>query len=436
MYKRYIAYAITSILSLFLLMFIYQYYISPIYNYNVESFGRYAYKLGNLSEIKTILSMVVLFVVVTTLPKNIFKPSDFIIVLYYNVVVIPYMALFALDLFGGLSSFIAILSFIFFHSFYYVIFLYNEKIETISVHKDKTLYYEKIFFISILAFILIFSLVMKFGLSTSVSSLLDVYTQRAIFNNSSFIYQIIFSFLSFGVALYFIYLFQLKSSILLFIVVVFISLIIFLFTGSKMVFMGLLLTLLLSIIMQRPIQSYIITISIIFIFLMSIFLFEAFNNDLLLSLFVRRTFVLVSQICGIYFEHFTIYPYSYLAKYLHFIFDLPNSVSISNEIGSTYFLDSTHANSGIVSDAYGNFGLIGVFIYTTIMFIVFKILNRLNTIYSFNITPLFFIFGISLANSSMLAVILYQIFPFIIIFISIKKLSDITLIYQEKGKLK
>ena len=402
-----------SIFMVLLICFIYQYYISPIFDGHINSFGEYGYRIGIFNIDNFIISMFFLLIINFLLPTKIINPSDFIMILYYYVVMIPYLSLYSLDLFSGLSLFISLLAFFILYTLYAIFFQNNTMYYNIeSCYNMKALY-----IIVGSAVFLILILILKFGISSSIDSILNVYSQRMLFNNSGILYQLIFYLLAFGFIPYLIYEYAKRNSLNILFIIIFFTIILFLYTGSKMVFMGTLISIILIKIMKNnQINSYTIGILINIIFIFSILLANIFNSYLVLSLFIRRTFILVAQIYGLYFEYFTVKPYNYMAKYLSFLFGWQNTKSASHVIGSTYFLDNTHANSGIISDAYANFGILGIIVYIVILFVIFKIINKLNIMYNYYLTPLIFLIAISLTNSGVIAVFIYQLLPFMIVF--------------------
>jgi hypothetical protein len=316
---------------------------------------------------------------------------------------------------------LGVISFLFLFSSYKIFFIKKEsKLLYFIFLKKRGLI---INYSLLISFLIVFFLIYKFGFKTKIDSILNVYNQRKIFNNSGILVQIAFSFLSFGFIPYFIFLYFDSKKFIYLILVTFFSLVDFMYSGSKMILFGVFFTFIIGVFMRKKdLKISTVGLFIIFLILVSIFMYLFLNKDIFLSLFVRRSMILIAQIYGLYFEYFTEYPYNFLAKYTHLL-GINNyySQSAAHIIGETYFLENTHANSGIISDAYGNFGIIGVIFYIAFLFTIFYFLNYLNKFYKKYITFLIFPLAISLTNSSVLAVFIYQIIPFLIVFYLLRK---------------
>jgi len=423
--KKYIF--LYSIIFMVLLDFVYQLFISPIFNGNVKSFGYYGYPLGSFNLLKFYYASIMLFLVNFLLPIKIQKPSDMIIMFYYFFSTIPFFSLYTLNLIDSNIFFIELVSvFIFYLLTFPAYFFYNSISLKHIIIKNLSFMSKIIIFITIGVSIILF---FKFVLHTRVNSLLNVYVQRAIFNNSGFVINYIVSFLSFGVLsfLFFIYIIKRKIKYIGFILLL--AFIIFLSTGSKLIFGSVFLILLLIKYYKGYFYSYKIGFYLILVIVVSIIFYSFFNKDILLSLLVRRTFILPAQIFNLYFSYFTFHEYNLFSAYTHTFIDTFYKASVSHVIGSTYFLPNTHANSGIISDAYANFGILGVIIFSIILCLILIILNFLNSRFGNTLTPLFAGVAVSLTNSGLLGVFIYQIFPIIFIFLTLY-------FFQRKRKLK
>jgi len=125
--------------------------------------------------------------------------------------------------------------------------------------------------------------------------------------------------------------------------------------------------------------------------------------------------IIPAQLFGLFHEYVSENEFNYLAMYTSFITG-HDKISISREIGDAYYRIGSSANNGIISDAYANFGVIGVILYSLIFVLIFKYINKLNQKNNFLITPLLVGLAISLTNSGLLAVFVYQISMLLLVF--------------------
>jgi hypothetical protein len=412
-----------SIIFILSLCFLYQDYIVPIFDRNIAAFGRYGYPSGEFSIYKFSFLLVYLFLLVPFVPIKIVKPSDLIIIIYYFVTILPFFSLFVLSL--TYSSNIEYIDFLIIYLFFLSskIFLNLKKTKKFhsifcnfySFNKDNT--YIK-YLIVLLTFLISIILYFKLGAHSLVTSVLDVYKQRLIFNHAGFLINYIVSFLSFGFLPYLLYEYYYKNKNYFMLIIIFIFyFIIFLVTGSKLVFFGFLLIIVLYYKYKRYYYSNKLGIYLLFLLLISLLFVKIFNNYVLISLFVRRLLILPAQIFNLYFQYFSIHDFNYLSAYTHNFFNTSYNESASFVIGSEYFNEGVHANSGILSDSYANFGIIGNVVYIFIFIILFRFVDKLDSYFCKVLIPLFGVIGISLTNSSLLAVIVYQILPLIFIFL-------------------
>jgi len=406
-----------------MLILIYQNLIVELYNNDVLSFGYYGYPLGTFKIIKFIFVSFIIVIINFNLPKFICRPSDLIINLYYYLVTLPFMALFSLNFYNDIGGIIGLSSFLILFILYNLFFLRTQlNIRKILYFSYNKFFNRKLLIVILLSIFIVIIFILKMGIHTKIDSLLDVYSQRKIFNNSGILVQIVFSFLSFGFIPYYIFLYFDTNKYFYLILTIIFTIIDFIYSGSKMILFGVFFTFFIGFFMKKKIlTTFIVGCFILSTIIFSFLCFYFFKIDLLLSLFIRRSMILVAQIYGLYFDYFTNHSFNFLSKYTHFLGFLDEIKSASHIIGERFFLKNTHANSGILSDAYGNFGIIGILFYILFLFFIFKILNSLNKKYKGFITFLVFPLAISLTNSGVLAVFVYQIFPFLIVFYFFRK---------------
>lgn len=109
--------------------------------------------------------------------------------------------------------------------------------------------------------------------------------------------------------------------------------------------------------------------------------FKLFGTSFFASLFVYRVLFLPSILNYCYYDFFSVREFDYYRQGIlgKLGLDSPYDTKIPYIIGETYFNDSdTFANNGLFSDAYLNFGTIGVVLFPMILIMFFKLIDSLS----------------------------------------------------------
>lgn len=110
----------------------------------------------------------------------------------------------------------------------------------------------------------------------------------------------------------------------------------------------------------------------------SLFVFVFFDEQLLISLFVRRTLYVPAQISFYYFDFFQNNPIYLSNSVLEPFFDYSYDHSPPHLIADHYFnKPEMSANNGIVADGYSHFGFFGLFIWALFFSLLLKVLDWL-----------------------------------------------------------
>jgi hypothetical protein len=130
---------------------------------------------------------------------------------------------------------------------------------------------------------------------------------------------------------------------------------------------------------------------------------------LLCSLIVERLVGLPGLLTGFYFSFFTHHPKMMLShSVLRGIFDNPYGSVPPLIIGKLYFPSSgTYANANFWADAFANFGIWGVFIFTAILGLVFWLYDSMTLDTDLRLAALMLVMpAITLANTGLLTCLL------------------------------
>lgn len=110
-------------------------------------------------------------------------------------------------------------------------------------------------------------------------------------------------------------------------------------------------------------KTYLVTKWLVIMSIVAIFSSLFFQNEWLMTISLRRVFIVPAFLDSLYFNFFkNNYMYwseSFMGKLIHYPYDMVSS----KVIGYNYFKDKTwNANNGILSDGYMNWGMMGVLI--------------------------------------------------------------------------
>ncbi|NJC19049.1 MULTISPECIES: O-antigen polymerase [Butyricimonas] len=116
----------------------------------------------------------------------------------------------------------------------------------------------------------------------------------------------------------------------------------------------------------------------ILILVSALFEYKFFNTYLIAGFGVIRSLFTPSKIDYYYYDFFQTHEFDYFRQSFLRWFGVssPYKVDIARIIGNEYYgnIDNS-ANNGLFSDAYKNFGVIGIFVFPFILVYIFKLLN-------------------------------------------------------------
>lgn len=244
----------------------------------------------------------------------------------------------------------------------------------------------------------------------SFFSLLDVYDVRAEYKDSLSDAPLILSYMvgwSGNVIIpYFAIIYIQKHKWIMFLVVILCELVFFLRTGFKSLFFGFFLVLIIYVYLNwRKINIFSISIFLSIILFIGIIIDFGTSVPFLSSFMHRRTFAIPGLLAGYYYDFFGQHKFALLG---HSIFkefsNYPYQLPPPNLIAWFYFgKPEMSANAGIWSDAYANFGVIGMFSFSALASIVFGIYDQVWSRRGLAIScAMLGILGFSLANSAFL----------------------------------
>ena len=147
------------------------------------------------------------------------------------------------------------------------------------------------------------------------------------------------------------------------------------------------------------------TSCLVIIIIISELIAKLFDIYLAHSLFTRRTILLPSLIKQYYFDFFQNHKQLLSHGFLNFLGPSNLIEKPQKLIGGLYFNNfNQYTNTGFISDAYMNFGILGTIFYSFILSLIIKFLSNLNIAPQFS--GLFLLLSLGLNNSALTTTLL------------------------------
>lgn len=119
-----------------------------------------------------------------------------------------------------------------------------------------------------------------------------------------------------------------------------------------------------------------LVIAISTISILGLIVFVTLGSDTIVTMIVRRTMLLPAQISFHYFDFFENQPIYLSNSVLSSIKDYPFEIEPAFLIGEKYYnKPDMSANNGIISDGFMQFGIIGIFMWSFVLFVILKLLD-------------------------------------------------------------
>ncbi|WML58624.1 O-antigen polymerase [Neobacillus sp. PS2-9] len=214
-----------------------------------------------------------------------------------------------------------------------------------------------------------------FRLSLSLENIYDYRSEATSFNMPTLLVYL-FSASKAINPIIIVYLFS-KKNYLLSSLFVFVQLLSFSIDGSKTVLM---ITILAALCSYYYKNIYLKKIAILFALISLVGLFEklVFGSYNIITYFIRRVMFSTNSITYSYFDFFTNNTPDYFRQgFLRFFGAESNYTSIDHLIGAIYYNNpDLGANSGLISDAIANLGLLGILIMPLLLAVLFRLFDE------------------------------------------------------------
>lgn len=367
-----------SNLIIILSLAIYRTCLDFVYNgYLIDLFGYYGFK-GENSLVHYLLSWIVListFLLLRGMLNGKIKIINIVFIFLYLVSFVPFTSMLAFD---ALSNEYYVYNII----YWFLLFIFYKVVVHIRILPSKRLTKNLsgmlIWAIGFISLSIVLFISWGYTGFRLTFDLLNVYSIRGdVINNLPTFVQYLYSASSAINPLLLI--FSLNNKNYLFSVfIIIVQLLSFGINGSKSVFFMTILTIVVYFVLEknilRTITELITSLSVI-----SILELLLLKSSYLIDFIIRRVMFLPNLISFHYYVFFTSHTPDYfkqsLLSNLGFYSDYGRIPVI---IGETYFNNGeTAANGGLISDAFQNLGLAGVFIFPAILMLFLKLLDEM-----------------------------------------------------------
>ena len=358
---------------------------------------------------------------VSYLPIDIDKPSKLVIWLIYIIAYIPICFVRA---FWGIADMNAYYLFLFYVCFglflVRMITLFPQfKIKRIPV--SGALFNGVIFFLFLIINLLVLS---NFGFIAKIVSLSEVYAQREQYkttlgdmgNYLAYLIPICSNTLN----IYFLSNGLIRKNYLLTTVAILSQLIIFSITGLKSVLFSIPFTFIIFYFFTK-VKPQGLQMLKVFIYILIGIIFLNFLNifDSSANLFLRRFMTMQGQLTSYYFDFFSTHPkcylgYSFLKKMSSYRYLTPPSEFIGFEYLGR---EGMHANVNFFADAFSNFGVVGIMLYSLLLGLILWIYDSISKQLDLKIACILAsVFALNVINTSLLISFVTHGFLFTIAF--------------------
>jgi len=370
------------ILFKILLEAVYLLYISKQYAY-------YGFTL-NVNEVKLLESYFICIIMYFLLNKNEHRPSSIVIIILFLFMMIPTLSLYWLKDESRL--------YVYFFSLSFFITSLITKLPYLKIWKIKNSNKVVIPFIVVLSLSVYYIILYYNGLpSARALDLLSVYEVRSGFNQGHWIMGYLIPWQARVLNVFLLCLGFYKKNYKLVVVALGMQLILFLMTGHKSFLFIPVLVLGLYFAIRLGSIRKLLAAGLILVLSAGLLAYYLFHVHALLSIVIRRVFFVPAQN---YFYYYDFFSHNEFVKLSHsifgFLFPYPYDMSIPNLIGLEYYNSpGMWVNTGYLADAYMNFGLLGMIIFSVVLGVVLLFTDSIikgfkNSLFTAMIVPSYF----------------------------------------------
>ncbi|MGL3044486.1 O-antigen polymerase [Acinetobacter pecorum] len=371
---------IESKLFLFIISIIYKILLDFSYISFVNPYFSYAGFNLNISNFNYVCSWLIYLFIVSLTPNVLNRLSDYFLVIFTFSVLSPLLTMFGLDY--SLSFYPIFINLIVFLTMRLLL-----KIKIFSREIGYPYIINGEFYFKAISLIMVLYLIFWYFMSGAVSNFnldmskvydfRDVNAELANFGIFSYLNSWVLKVFSLSLMAYFL----LKKKYVYFLVFFSIQCFFFGVSAHKSVLFTPFL--ILGIYLYLSKTKSLATVPLFFSFLILICLgFFYFNNNIMLSsIFIRRMFFVPNYLTYEYFSFFQLNGFAWWTNSFSFLGGAIYPEGIPQTIGNSLSLteDGARANNGFISSGFAQAGVFGVFLYTTLLIFILKLIDKFSS---------------------------------------------------------
>jgi len=354
----------------FLSIFLYKFILDLSYYFIISSVWSYSKFELHVNGMKLFESYFLLVVIFILIPKSSKKLSNIMIWLLILLSYVPMLTLFALKDEPRIFMYAVT-------AFWLTVFLlsHTPSVDLTILDRSRVIIYTLFVCLSIFVFLMIYR---YSGFSFNLD-LTKVYEIRSKFSELKIpLAGYLFVWLGYIVNPLFFALFYIKRKWILVAFIVSLQLLLFSSTGNKTFLFALVFVLALMWVMTRKYPLAYMAMGLVGIVSLGILSCWLVGDVWISSLFTRRTLLDQPQQYFFYYDFFSKNGFTFLSQ--HHIFslflDYPYPLDPPHLIGKIYYGNpQSNANTGIVGDAYMNFGFLGLVLWSILIGLILKIVD-------------------------------------------------------------
>ena len=339
----------------------YYFVISPVWSY-----ARFDL---NLNALKLVESYLLLFIVFALMPKSSKKLSNILLWLLVLLSYIPMLTIFAFRDEARIYMYAVT-------TFWVAVFLllYMPSVSLAPLKQSGIIRYSLFVCLGLIVFLMVYKYL---GLSFNFD-LTKVYDIRSQYREAHIpLAGYLFNWMAFVVNPVFFALFIRKRKWFLVALIVLLQVLLFSVTGLKSLLFALAFVLALMWVIRRRNPLGYTAIGLSGIVILSMLSYYLIDDLWISSLFTRRVLLVPAQLSFLYYDFFSKNDLVFLsASRLGSSMSYPYPLPPGNLIAEAYYgRPATNACTGVVGDAYMNFGLIGLALWSVLLTIILKLVD-------------------------------------------------------------
>lgn len=341
------------------------------YYFVISPFWGYAGFKFNTNSLKLVESYLLLFIVFALMPKSSKKLSNILVWMLILVSYIPMLTIFAFKDEARIYMYAVT-------AFWLLVFLLLHapmpSISLTPLKQSGIIRYSLFVCLGLIVFLMVWKYL---GLSFNFD-LTRVYDIRREYVSAGIpLAGYLFNWAAKIVIPIFFALFIMKRKWFLVVLTVFLQLLLFSVTGHKVYLFALPFVLVLMWIVRRRTPLTYMAMGLVGVVVLGMLSYWLVDNLLVSSLFARRTLLGPAQLSFMYYDFFSKNEHTFLStSRLGFWVDYPYHLAPGNLIAEVYFGKPTmNACTGVVGNAYMNFGFTGLASYSVLLAIILKLVD-------------------------------------------------------------